>query len=125
MRSGEEKYLPARDQGPVKRFVRDWVDSRLTFTEFLLPILVVIMLLSLGGPNSTAARFSSYLWATSILLLLVDVVWTRIKLAEALKAKFGPDEDLKGDDVLRLHPGPADPAAAAAQAPGQDRRQAE
>src|SRR5690349_11512357 len=41
MKNGEEKFLPARDQGPVKRFVRDWVDSRLMFTELVLPLLLV------------------------------------------------------------------------------------
>lgn len=98
MRSGEEKYLPARDQGPVKRYVRDWVDARLTFTEFLLPLLILIMVLSLIGrdPDSAAARISNTLWLLSILLLLVDVVWTRFRLGKALKAKFGADEDLRG-----------------------------
>ena len=26
--NGDERYLPARDKGPVRRFVRDYVDSR-------------------------------------------------------------------------------------------------
>lgn len=98
MKAGEEKYLPARDQGPVKRYVRNWVDARLTFTEFLLPMLVVIMILSYvggGDPDSVTTKISSYLWTASILLLLVDVVYTRIRLHKALKAKF-PDESLKG-----------------------------
>ena len=37
MRTGDERYLPARDQGPVKRFIRDYVDARLSIAEFLLP----------------------------------------------------------------------------------------
>ena len=31
MKTGEEKYLPARDRCPVKRFIRDMVDSRFSF----------------------------------------------------------------------------------------------
>ena len=27
---GDEKYLPARDKGPVRRYVRDFVDARLS-----------------------------------------------------------------------------------------------
>src|SRR5690349_155113 len=42
MKAGEEKYLPARDQGPVRRYVRDWVDSRISVAEFLLPLLILI-----------------------------------------------------------------------------------
>ena len=38
MDTGDERYLPARDKGPVKRYVRDWVDSRRTIGEYMLPI---------------------------------------------------------------------------------------
>src|SRR3954449_12985484 len=27
MRSGDDQYLPARDRGPVRRFIRDYVDA--------------------------------------------------------------------------------------------------
>jgi hypothetical protein len=96
MKAGDERYLPPRDQGPVKRFIRDWVDSRITFTEFLLPVLIVIMvLMSLGKPGSTTQSLASTLWSVSILLLLVDIVYTRFRLRRALRQKF-PGEDLRG-----------------------------
>src|SRR4051794_24403028 len=94
MKSGEEKYLPARDQGPVKRFVRDYVDSRLTFAEFLLPVLVLIMIGN-SVPNDNVKSIVNGLWLASILLLLVDTVTLRFRLKKALTAKF-PDESLKG-----------------------------
>lgn len=110
MKAGEEKFLPRRDQGPVRRYIRDWVDSRLTFTEFLLPMLIVIFVVgALGDPDSTAAKVSSGLMSASILLLLVDVAYTRFRLGRALRAKF-PDEDLKGSTfyafirLLQLRP---------------------
>ena len=31
LKSGDERYLPARDKGPVRRFIRDFVDSRFSF----------------------------------------------------------------------------------------------
>ena len=46
LKGGDEKNLPARDQGQVKRFVRDYVDSRLCIAEFLLVALVVTMFLT-------------------------------------------------------------------------------
>ncbi|MCW2786323.1 MAG: rane protein [Marmoricola sp.] len=95
MKAGDEKYLPKRDQGPVKRYVRDWVDSRLTFSEFLLPLLVVIMIGSASKNGSPVQRVTSYLWTASILLLLIDTVVLRFRLRKALLAKF-PDEDLRG-----------------------------
>ncbi|MFL6107763.1 MAG: DUF3043 domain-containing protein [Marmoricola sp.] len=96
MKAGDEKFLPVRDQGPVKRFVRDYVDSRITFAEFLLPVLILIMLGSgVGKTGSNVAKVTSYLWSASILLLLVDTLLLRFRLRRALKAKF-PEQDLRG-----------------------------
>ena len=99
MKAGEEKFLAPRDQGPVRRYIRNWVDSRLTFTEFLLPVLVLIMVLSLAGGEptdySTPAGIANALWIISILLLAVDVVYTRFRLGRALKKRF-PEENLRG-----------------------------
>lgn len=93
LKAGDEKYLPARDQGPVKRFVRDWVDARLSVAEFLLPLLLVIMALQASGSKGTS--LSSSLWAVTILLLAVDTIWIRFRLRRALRQRF-PDENLKG-----------------------------
>jgi hypothetical protein len=94
MKSGDEKYLPARDQGPVRRYIRDWVDSRISFAEFLLPMLVLIMVMQYVG-NKDLATLSNGLWSATILLLVVDTLWMRFRLHRDLKAKF-PDENLRG-----------------------------
>ena len=49
VRAGDERYLPARDQGPIKRFIRNYVDARRSIAEFLLPLLLVIMILQYSG----------------------------------------------------------------------------
>lgn len=115
MKAGEEKYLPPRDQGPIRRFVREWVDARVTFTEFLLPLLIVIWVLSVAGNSgdadnpSMAMKISSYLWSASILLLLVDVIYVRVRLGKALRTKF-PEENTKGNNfyafirILQIRP---------------------
>jgi hypothetical protein len=103
MKTGDERYLPARDQGPVKRFIRDWVDSRLSFAEFLLPLLLVIMVLSYAGAGSTRA-FANGLWTATILLTVVDTLWLTYRLKRALRAKF-PGDDTRGTTfyaVLRV-----------------------
>jgi hypothetical protein len=94
MRAGDEKYLPTRDQGPVKRFIRDWIDARLCFAEFLLPLLVAIMVMSYSG-NDALRSFGNGLWTATILLMIIDTMWTNFRLKKALRAKF-PDESLKG-----------------------------
>jgi hypothetical protein len=104
MKTGDERYLPARDQGPVKRFVRDWVDSRLSFAEFLLPLLLVIMVLSYSGGSSGTRGFANGLWTATILLTVVDTIWLTYRLKRVLRARF-PEEDLRGTTfyaVLRV-----------------------
>jgi hypothetical protein len=94
MRAGDERYLPARDQGPVKRFVRDFIDARLCVAEFLLPLLIVIMVLQYSG-NPALVSTSSQLWGVSILMVTLDTGWLLFRIKRALRAKF-PDESLKG-----------------------------
>lgn len=96
LRTGDEKYLPARDQGPVKRFVRDFIDSRLCMAEFLLPLLIVIMV-----TQTFAQSFSNGLWSATILLVLVDTVLVVFKLKRELKRRF-PDESLRGTTTYAL-----------------------
>jgi hypothetical protein len=48
MLTGDERYLPAKDKGPVRRFARDYVDARRNVGEHFLPValgaLVVLLL---------------------------------------------------------------------------------
>jgi hypothetical protein len=43
---GEESALPPRDRGPVRKFVRNYVDSRRSVAEYLLPLLFVVLIVS-------------------------------------------------------------------------------
>jgi hypothetical protein len=52
MQNGEERYLPARDKGPQRRFARDWLDSQWTIGEFLIPVFVVFFILTLVVPGA-------------------------------------------------------------------------
>ncbi len=70
MRTGDEKFLPVRERGPVRRFLRDYVDRRWNIAEFLLPVLVVILLLSLLGESLAPAV--SALWAFTIVAVVID-----------------------------------------------------
>ncbi len=94
MRSGDERYLPQRDKGPVKRFIRDYVDARISIAEFLLPLLVVIMVLQYSG-NTALIAMSSTLWTVTILMVAIDTAWMLFRLKRRLRAKY-PDESLKG-----------------------------
>jgi Protein of unknown function (DUF3043) len=94
MRSGDERFLPARDKGPVRRYIRDFIDSRMCFGELLLPLLVIIMVMQASGQGSLA-RISNGIWTATLLLTIVDTGWVILRLRRRLRERF-PDEDLKG-----------------------------
>lgn len=95
MKTGDEKHLPPRDRGPVRRFIRDFVDSRLGFAELLAPVLIVIMLLGYGLAGEVGRTFANSLWVTTLLLLVLDVLWLRFRVRRAVRMRF-PEESLKG-----------------------------
>ena len=94
MRDGEEKYLLPRDKGPVRRFVRDFVDARFSFIELIIPLLVVTMVLGYSG-NESLASFGNALLFGSVLLVVVDMLMLRFRLRRQLAARF-PGESTKG-----------------------------
>ena len=68
MKTGDERYLPARDKGPVKRFVRDFVDSRFSFVELMVPMLIVTMVLGYSGNARLAGIGNTLLFGTLLLV---------------------------------------------------------
>jgi len=94
MKTGDEKYLPARDRGPVKRFIRDMVDSRFSFVELMIPVLLVTTAMAWSGNRSVASYGNAVLFGM-LLLIVVDMVRLRFKLRRELTTRF-PDEPLKG-----------------------------
>jgi hypothetical protein len=94
MKTGDERYYLPRDKGPVKRFVRDFVDSRFSFIELMLPLLLVTMFMTYSGSAQLAAIGNKVLLGT-LLLVLVDVLLMRRRLRRELGRRF-PDESLKG-----------------------------
>jgi hypothetical protein len=94
MKSGDERYFLPRDQGPVRRFIRDFVDSRFGVTEMVIPLLIATMVLGYSG-NARLAGIGNTLLLGTLLLLILDLVMLRFRLRKQLEARF-PDEPTKG-----------------------------
>ena len=88
---GDDRYLPLREQGSVRRFCRDYIDRRFNMAEFLLPILIVILLFSfVNRPWAQLAVVA--LWSATILATIVDEVVLLRGLRKELKARFEPGD---------------------------------
>ena len=94
MKAGDERYYLPRDKGPVRRFIRDFVDSRFSFIELMIPLLLVTMVMGYSG-NRRLAEIGNTVLMGTILLVILDMVLLRRKLRRELVRRF-PDEPLKG-----------------------------
>ncbi|MFT4081994.1 MAG: DUF3043 domain-containing protein [Nocardioides sp.] len=94
MKTGDERYLPPRDRGPVRRFVRDWVDVRFTVAEIILPLLVVAMVLGYVG-STRLALVSQGVILVMLVVVIVNLIVLRFGLRRQLRRRF-PDQSYKG-----------------------------
>ncbi|MBB5933407.1 DUF3043 domain-containing protein [Streptomyces zagrosensis] len=92
--NGDERYLPNRDRGPIRRFARDYVDSRFVVAEFFLPLAVIILILSMVQAGAMQ-QYVLLLWMIVILLIVINSVFMGISMKRQLRKRF-PDENLRG-----------------------------
>lgn len=92
MQTGDERYLPLRDKGPVRRYARNYVDARWSLAEFFMPLaLVIIVVLFFVSANVVLANT---LMIGMYALLLVAIVESAIAsqvLRRKLVKKFGAE----------------------------------
>ncbi|MEV0169604.1 DUF3043 domain-containing protein [Streptomyces sp. NPDC050803] len=92
--NGDERYLPARDKGPVRRLARDFIDSRFNVAEFFLPMAVIILVLSMVRVAQLQS-IALLLWLVVIVLIVLDSIVTGVRLKKRLNERF-PDESKRG-----------------------------
>jgi len=86
MMAGEEGYLLPRDQGPLRRYVRDVVDSRRNLLGLFMPSTLFLMFAMFGVPQLQ-------LWVSPAMLALmavmsVDGLILGRKVSKLVDAKF-------------------------------------
>jgi Protein of unknown function (DUF3043) len=94
MKSGDERYFLARDKGPVRSFIRDFVDSRFSFVEMMIPLLLLTLALGYSG-NPRLASIGNTILLGTMLLVVVDLLVMRFRMRRELARRF-PDESTKG-----------------------------
>lgn len=89
MDRGEEKFLLPRDKGEVRRYVRDWVDSRRFVSNAVMPVaLVVLLVMLLGSWLPTLANVISLGAMVLILIFLIEGIWLGKSVNKSVRAKF-------------------------------------
>ena len=94
MLMGDEKYLPVRDKGPRRRFIRDSVDARWNIGEVMLPVMLLVLLLSFVRTNWALLLVFVLVYGL-ILVAIGDAVLMWRRTRRKVEDKFGQAE--KGD----------------------------
>jgi hypothetical protein len=90
MKTGDERYLPSRDQGPARRFIRDFVDSRFWLLELMLPAMFLFLILGYSG-SATLAAYANAALPALLLIIVVEGFRLRGRLRKELARRF-PDD---------------------------------
>ena len=99
MARGEERYLPLRDRGPQKRYIRDYVDARRNAGENFLPAafaMILLQFVTMAVQNEWLSFIVLIALYLMVVVALIDafIMWSGLK--RKLRAKFGDDASLKG-----------------------------
>lgn len=91
MLTGDERHLPPRDRGPVRRFIRDYVDARRNIGEWLLPIMLITLIVSYARPTqwTLAVTFTLYL---IVIFAIGDSIFAWRRMKAVLSEKYSPAE---------------------------------
>ena len=86
MMAGEEGYLLPRDQGPIRRYIRDVVDSRRNLLGLFMPSALALLFISMGVPQ--LQLYMSPVMLGLMLVMGVDAFLLGRKVNKAVDAKF-------------------------------------
>jgi hypothetical protein len=92
LRTGDDKFLPLRDRGPIKRFARDYVDRRRLIAEYLLPILLFTFIVTMFPQFATMGMIA---WMTATLIAIAEETFLIRGLKKELAKRF-PGQSTKG-----------------------------
>ena len=96
MDDGDARYLLPRAQGPERRLVRDWVDSRRFVNNWVLPVaLGLLVTLFIGTFAPDVANIMSLIAMALMVVFFIEGVWAGMAANRTVREKF-PDSTATG-----------------------------
>jgi hypothetical protein len=95
MMAGEDAYLLPRDKGPVRRFVRDVVDSRRNVLGLFMPAALGLIFIMMAVPSVTVQRLLSPAMLVLVVIMAIDGFIIGRKVNKLVDQKF-PDNTESG-----------------------------
>jgi hypothetical protein len=91
MMAGDERYLLTRDQGPVRRFVRDLVDARRNVLGLFMPSALTLLFVMFAVPQ--LQLYISPAMMLLMALMMLDGLILGRKVARRVDEKFPEDTE--------------------------------
>lgn len=96
MMEGDEKFLLARDKGPVRAYARDVVDSRRHLLGLFMPLaLVLVLTMFLQGVNPNLYFYANLVFMGVIVVMITEAIILGRQVTRAVRERF-PDSPEKG-----------------------------
>lgn len=92
---GDDNYLPARDRGPVRKYVRDIVDARRNVGSFFL-VIAVVALIGTIAPSAVVKNYASLLLFGFFLVMIVDSVILSRRIKSKVAERFPKESPGRG-----------------------------
>jgi hypothetical protein len=88
MMAGDDAYLLPRDKGPVRRYVRDIVDSRRNVLGLFMPAALALIFVMLSVPSVQVQQMVSPAMLVLVLIMVIDGFILGRKANRLVDAKF-------------------------------------
>jgi hypothetical protein len=95
MLEGDEKFMLARDRGPVRALVRDIVDARRNVGSYFLIGALVVIIGSSGAMPVRVQYAANLFWLLLALAVIVDSILLTRKIKRTVRERY-PDESHRG-----------------------------
>ena len=96
MANGDEKFLPIRDKGVQRRFIRDYVDARWSVGELIIPVMFLVIILTFIN-NAVIQSIAIFALWGFFLIAVIDCIIAGVLIQRKFAAKFGAEKVQKGN----------------------------
>ncbi|HYH72357.1 MAG TPA: DUF3043 domain-containing protein, partial [Nocardioides sp.] len=92
MARGDDKYLPPRDRGPVRGYIRDVVDSRPHLIGLFMPLALVVVA-SVLVPSPAVQQYMSLFSLAMLMVMIAEGVYLGLTTTRKVRERF-PNEEV-------------------------------
>ena len=97
MANGDEKFLPMKDKGAQRRYIRDYVDARWSVGELIIPMMFLVIILTVIFEKNAMGSVAIFLLWGFFLVAVIDCIIAGLLIQRKLTAKYGAEKVQKGN----------------------------